>query len=500
MSSLKKLFGDTAIYGLSSVLGRFLNWALFPLYVAVLKPEEYGIVTQLYAYVAVLLVILTYGMETSFFRFAADKENRSNSFSTSFIALSASTFLFLVILWFTRTQSASYLGGKTLPSYVFIMALIVGLDVISSIPFSYLRLENKAKIFAAYKLINIAINIVANLFFLLLCPYLIRNMNIEWLDDIYLHDNKEMYIFISNLLASAVTLVMLFPYIRKHPMVFDKQLLRKMLNYGIPIMFVGLMGMLGLQSDKLLLPKLIGEDSNALRVLGIYGANTKIAVLLTMFTQAFRYAFEPFFFSRGKDADRGIYADTLNFFVLAGLIAFLGILLYQEQIKLIIPREYWEGLEILPFILLGNLFLGVYYVLSVWYKLTDMTKYGAFISVLGVISIIVLNFALVPNIGMIGSAMAMMFGYGLMCIISYVLGQKYFYVDYRINKALIYLISSLLIYTLSLFVRQHIHSEMGFFVVNTLLFSLFFALIYYMEKDSIRLAYKQMISKRKANT
>ncbi|MFV0505108.1 MAG: lipopolysaccharide biosynthesis protein [Bacteroidales bacterium] len=485
MSSLKKLFSDTAIYGLSSVLGRFLNWALFPLYVAVLKPEEYGVVTQLYAYVAVLLVILTYGMETSFFRFATDKENKDRSFSTAFITLSVSTLLFVAISWFARTPTASYLGGNTLPSYIVIMALIVGLDVISSIPFSYLRLENKARTFAIYKLVNIAVNISANLFFLLLCPYLINRYHIKWLDDIYLHDSKEAYIFISNLLASATTLVMLLPYIRSQQLIFDRQLLRKMLNYGLPIMFVGLMGMLGLQSDKLLLPKLLNNGDEALRVLGIYGANTKIAVLLSMFTQAFRYAFEPFFFSRGKEADRKIYADTLNLFVIVGLIAFLGILLFQEQIKLIIPKEYWEGLKILPFILLGNLFLGVYYVLSVWYKLTDKTKKGASISALGAISIIILNIILVPAIGMIGSAMALMFGYGLMCIVSYVEGQKHFHVNYKIKEAFMYLMSAIIIYTLSLLIQQRIASTAGLFAINSFLFISFFVLVYFAERKFI---------------
>lgn len=495
MSALKKLFGDTAIYGLSSILGRFLNWALFPLFVAVLEPGEYGIVTQLYAYVAVFMVILTYGMETSFFRFATENNDKRKSFSTAFISLSVSTLIFLLVIGFTRYPIARYLGDGTLPYYVLIMALILGLDVISAIPFSYLRAENRAKLFATLKLVNIAVNISSNLFFLLLCPFLIEKYQIAWLDKIYFHNNKEAYIFISNLLASVVTLLMLVPYIRRNVHAFDKRLLNKMLEYGLPIMFVGLMGMLGLQSDKMLLPKLINDGSDPKASLGIYSAASKIAMILTMFTQAFKYAFEPFFFARGKDADRKIYVDTLNFFVIAGLLAFLGVLLYQDQIKLIIPEQYWSGLSIVPFILMGNLFLGVYYVLSVWYKLTDNTIFGAIISAAGAVSIIALNFILIPTIGMIGSAMAMMFGYGLMCILSYAIGQKHFPVDYKIQKAFIYLLVAILIYMLALFIRQQVQGTILLFAIHSLLLLIFLAFIAYTERNTIN----DLINKRKRN-
>ncbi|MBW6535560.1 MAG: oligosaccharide flippase family protein, partial [Mariniphaga sp.] len=396
MNSFKKLAGDTAIYGMSSIVGRFLNWWLMPLYVNLFAPEEYGIVTNLYAYVAFFMVFLTYGMETGFFRFASKNSDSEKVYSTSLVSLFFSSLLFLVLIILFKHQLANLIQYPEHPEYILWFGFILAIDAFTAIPFARLRLNNRPVKFAVVRMINIGFNIAFNLFFLLLCPNLIESNPDSVVGFVYSSQIGVGYVFISNLLASVVTFLLLLPEIFKFSFYFDKALLQKMLNYSFPILVVGMAGILIQQIDKILIPFLIPEENLPMKQLGIYGASVKIAVLMNMFIQAFRYAFEPFFFSQAESKnDKNIYAEIMKYFVIFGLLIFLGMMLYIDVIKLIIPLEYAEGFSIVPVIMLANLFFGIYFTLSLWYKLTDMTRYGAYISVFGAVITITLNFILI---------------------------------------------------------------------------------------------------------
>jgi O-antigen/teichoic acid export membrane protein len=494
LNHFKKLAGDTAIYGMSSIVGRFLNWWLMPLYVNLFAPEEYGIVTNLYAYVAFFMVFLTYGMETGFFRFASKNSDSEKVYSTALVSLFFSSFLFLVLIILLKDPLASLIKYPEHPEYILWFGFILAIDAFTAIPFARLRLNNRPVKFAVVRLINIGFNIGFNLFFLLLCPKLMENNPDSIVQWVYTPKIGVGYVFISNLLASVVTLLLLLPEIFKFSFFFDKALLQKMLNYSFPILIVGMAGILIQQIDKILIPFLIPEEQLPMKQLGIYGAAVKVAVLMNMFIQAFRYAFEPFFFSQAESKnDKNIYAEIMKYFVIFGLLIFLGMMLYIDVIKLIIPLEYEEGFTIVPVVMLANLFFGIYFTLSLWYKLTDMTRYGAYISVLGAVISITLNFVLIPIFGYKGSAAALLTAFFIMMVVSYFLGKKYYPVPYNLKRIGTYFFVAVVIYILGLFSSSQ--PPIVKYPLNTLFLFGFIFTVYKLEKSQLTRLFSRNMTK-----
>ena len=485
MNSFKKLASDTVIYGASSIIGRFLNWWLVPYYSFMFLPEEYGVVTNMYAYVAFFLVLLTYGMETSYFRYASKSKNPEGVYSTSIVSLFFTTFSFVLLATVFRHPIAALLNYPDHPEYIWWFALILGIDAFTAIPFARLRLNNRPIKFAFIKLVFIGFNIAFNLFFISLCPKILEHNPESVIRFVYSKEIGVGYVFISNLLASVITLILLVPEIFRIKFSFDKKLLKQMLNYGFPILIVGLMGMVNQNIDKVLMPFLIPANQDPIYQLGVYGASYKLAVLMNMFIQAFRYAFEPFFFARSDvKEDQKMYATVMKYFVIFGLLIFLGMMLYLDIIKVIIDTNYHEGLKVVPLVLMANLFYGMYFTQSLWYKLTDKTRYGAYMAIVGAVITLALNILLVPVMGYMGSAIAVFVCFLVMVVISYVLGRKFYPVPYDLKRIGTYFVVATILYVVSIFSNQQ--GAVVKYALNTILLLLFLVTIYHFEKKEVR--------------
>jgi O-antigen/teichoic acid export membrane protein len=485
LNTYKKLASDTAIYGMSSIVGRFLNWWLVPYYSRLFLPDVFGVVTNLYSYVAFLLVILTYGMETGYFRYASKNPNKQLVYSTTLITLFFSSAVFIVFIFFFQEKIAGLINYHGHNEYILWLGIVVAIDAFTSIPFAKLRLENRPIKFAFLKIVNIGFNIGFNLFFLTLCPYLQRHFPNLPISVVYSPKIGVGYVFVSNLLANLITLILLFPDIFKISYRFDAKLLWKIFDYSFPILIVGIAGMINQNLDKILIPFLIPEDQNPMYQVGIYGANYKIAVLMNMFIQAFKYAFEPFFFARGKSADdKQVHAVIMTYFVLFGLLIFLGVMLYIDFIKVVaLDSKYFEGLKVVPLVLMSNLFFGVYYALSMWYKLDDKTRYGAYIALVGAGITLVLNILLIPVIGYMGSAITVFICFFVMMVISYFLGQKYYPIPYELKSIGLYSGAALVLYLIS--TQLHSFAPVLKFFLNTILMGIFLVVVYFKEKDRL---------------
>ena len=440
MAGVKSLAKDTAIYGVSSIVGRFLNWCLVPLYTRLFPEDMYGVVTYVYSIVALALIILTYGMETGFFRFANHERysNPDEVYSTSLTSLGFTSTLFfaLVLLFLEPVSRAMECGGHE--SYVWMMALAVAIDAYSCIPFAYLRYKKRPVRFAMLKLVNIGLNIVLNIFFLLICPWLMR-VAPGWVEWFYVADLGIGYIFLSNLIASAVTLLMLLPDIVRIPLKFNGRLLREMLAYSFPLLVLGIAGIMNQTLDKILYPVLATSD--AMAGLGIYGANYKIAIVMVMFIQAFRFAYEPFIFSQSRergDNKLQAYRDAMKYFVIFALFIFLGVMYYLDILRYFVRPDYWAGLKVVPVIMAAEFFFGVFFNLSLWYKLTDKTVWGTWFSLLGLAVTVGLNVLLVPRYGYMGCAWAAFCCYGVMMLASYFVGNAKYPIGYNVGRLMFY--------------------------------------------------------------
>ena len=471
---------------MSSIVGRFINWWLVPYHSRIFLPEEYGVVTNLYSYIAFLLVILTFGMETGFFRFA-NKSNAENDkiYSTSAISLFGSSLLFVFIAFLFSGNFAGLLDFPNSEDYIRWLVVIVAIDAATSIPFAHLRLKGKAVRFASLKLVNIFFNIFFNVFFLSVCPYILKSNPDSFVQHIYHPEFGVGYVFIANLLASVITLLMLIPEIRKIKPIFDWRLFREMFWYSFPILLVGIAGMINQNIDKILIPELVPASQKPMEQLGIYGANYKLAVLMNMFIQAFRYSFEPFFFSHQKNSDsRLIYAHVMKYFIIFGLLIFLGITLFIDIFKIVIGPEYHAGLKVVPAVLMANLFLGIYFNLSLWYKLSDKTWMGALIGGIGAVLTIGFNIWLIPIMGYMGSAYAVLICFMLMTLISYIVGQKYYSVDYDLKRILLYFAVAVGLYLLSGIINTT--SEILKYGLSASLFAAFLGIVFVAEKNEIQ--------------
>jgi len=461
LNSLKKLAGQTAIYGLSSVIGRLLNYLLVPLYTRYFLPEAYGVVIEMYAYVAFLVVFLTYGFETAFFRFSKKEKDVKIVYSTALISLIVSSSVFVLLIFSGSSSIANCLGYGIESRFIEWFAIIVGLDAISSIPFAKLREEEKAIRFTIIKLLGIITNIALNLYFIIY-----KGFGIE-------------YVFISNLLSSIFTILCLVPEMTKVKFRFDRVLWKKMMIYALPLVLAGLAGMTNETIDRVLLKHLLINSETATHELGLYGAFYKLSIIMILFVQTFRFAAEPFFFEQYKQKDdRKVYADVMKYFTIVMTVIFLTATIFYDFLIAFLGSEYHDdrGFLVVSILLLANLFLGIFFNLSIWYKLTEKTKYGAYLAILGAIITLVLNVILIPKIGFEGSAWATLACYFGMVLASYFLGKKHFPIPYQVEKILLYLFSMLAIY----FLVYKQYFNLG---VNSLLLLGFIIFVYLLEKQ-----------------
>lgn len=438
------------------MLPRLLNYLLLtPFYTRVFERATYGIITELYAYVVFLLVILTYGMETGYFRYASDSKQKDQVYSTVISSLFVSSLLFVLLMLFWSGSISSVIGYKAHPEYIKWLAAIVGIDAFTSIPFARIRLRNQPLKYALIRIAEVSINIGLNLFFLLYCP---RHTDTEIVGLIYNPTIGVGYVLISNLIASSVKLILLVPDIlAAFRTRFNWSMYKEILRYSYPLLIAGLAGTINEALDRILLKHLIPMEQNPMEQLGIYGANYKLAVLMTLFVQMFKYAAEPFFFSKSgeKDAKR-LYADVMMFFVLAGLFIFLLVNLYLDYFILFIGSDFREGVQIVPVILMANLVMGIFFNLSIWYKLTNKTHFGAVLVLVGAVITVVINVMFIPKYGYLASAWAHMVCYCTMVIISYLWSRKYYAIPYQTGRIIIYIAVAMFIFLLNSLLLQEI--------------------------------------------
>lgn len=448
---MKKLAKETAIYGVSSILGKFLNWLLVPLYTFTLeKSSDYGIVVNLYAWTALLLVILTYGMETGFFRFAnKDKENAPKVYGNTLIAVGFTSFVFALVTILFAQPIATAMGYASHPEYIAMLGAVVAMDAFGAIPFAYLRFESRPIKFASLKLLMIFVNIAFNIFFLVGCPWL--NAHAPWTINWFYNPAYGVgYIFVANVIQTVVVTLALFPDILKAKFSFDAKLLKQILAYSLPLLVLGVAGIMNQTLDKIIFPYLMDNKELAESELGIYGACFKISMVMMMFTQAFRYAYEPYIFAQHKDKNsKAAYADAMKYFIIFSFLIFLGMVYYLDLFKLFISSDYWSGLKVVPIVLFSYIFQGIFFNLSLWYKLADKTMYGAWFSVLGLAITLAINIAFVPVFSYIASAWAAFACYFVMMIVSYYFGQKYMPIQYDLKTIGLYSLITVVLFALN---------------------------------------------------
>lgn len=458
MAGLKSLAKETAIYGVSSIVGRFLNYLLVPVYTIALPASSggYGVVTNIYAWVALILVLLTCGMETGFFRFAnKGQDDPMRVYSTTLLSVSIGSLVFVALGLLFLEPIAGWLEYGEHPWYIGMMMIVVAMDAIQSIPFAYLRYKKRPIKFAALKLLFIFLNIALNLFY-----YVI------------LEGNDVGYAFLFNLVCTSVVMVCMIPELRGFTYVLDKELLKRMLRYSLPLVILGVAGILNQVADKIIFPFVYPDEAEATIQLGIYGAASKIAMIMAMFTQAFRFAYEPFVFGKSKEKDsREMYAQAMKFFIIFTLLAFLAVMFYLDILRHVIGRDYWDGLRVVPIVMAAEIFMGIYFNLSFWYKLIDETRWGAYFSLTGCIILILMNIFLVPKYGYIACAWAGFTGYCVAMLLSYFVGQKKYPIQYDLKAIGMYVLLAAVLYVAAEYVSiDNIYLRMAYRTVLLLLF------------------------------
>jgi O-antigen/teichoic acid export membrane protein len=427
MGKLSSLAKDTAIYGLSSIIGRFLNYLLVPLYTHYMPKAsgDYGISTNIYAYTALMLVILTFGMETTLFRFANDEKTKPDTvFSTAMAVIGSLTTVFLVLLFLFIGPLSNALGYAEHPDYLTMMATVVALDALQAIPFSYLRYQKRAIRFASLKMLFIILNI---------------GMNVFWF--VILGKTSVFYVFFINLLCTGFITLFFIPDLLRIHWHFDGVLLKRMLSYSWPILILGIAGILNQVADKIIFPLVYPDASQANIELGVYGSCVKIAMIMAMITQAFRYAYEPIVFAKSKDADKNeYYASAMKYFLIFTLLAFLCVVGYLPVLQYIIGAEYREGLRVVPIVMIAEIMMGVYFNLSFWYKLIDKTYWGAIFSGIGCAVLFAFNIYFIPTYGYMACAWAGVAGYGTAMVLSYLVGQHYNPINYPLGNIFFYVL------------------------------------------------------------
>lgn len=458
MSGLKSLAKETAIYGVSSIVGRFLNYLLVPVYTIALPASSggYGVVTNIYAWVALMLVLLTCGMETGFFRFAnKGQDDPMRVYSTTLLSVSIGSVVFVALGLLFLEPIAGWLEYGEHPWYIGMMMIVVAMDAIQSIPFAYLRYKKRPIKFAALKLLFIFLNIALNLFYY-----------------VVLKGNDVGYAFLFNLICTSVVMLCMIPELRGFAYVLDRELLKRMLRYSLPLVILGVAGILNQVADKIIFPFVYPDEAEATVQLGIYGAASKIAMIMAMFTQAFRFAYEPFVFGKSKEKDsREMYAQAMKFFIIFTLLAFLAVMFYLDILRHIIGRDYWDGLRVVPIVMAAEIFMGIYFNLSFWYKLIDETRWGAYFSLTGCTILILMNIFLIPKYGYIACAWAGFTGYGVAMLLSYFVGQKKYPIQYDLKAIGMYVLLAVVLYLAAEYVPiDNIYLRMAYRTILLLLF------------------------------
>ncbi len=498
MSQIKKLASQTAVYGLSSILGRFLNYLLVFFHTRVLTDvADYGVVGEIYAYVTFLNIIYLYGIETAYFRFAAKEDTKSARYYSS--AFTSVLITSLVLSGFFILFSGS-INNALIPDasaaayyhkeYIVWFALILAFDAISAIPFARLRQENRPLLFAGTKIANISVNVLLNIFWLWFCPWWLRMHPDSMISMVYDPGHKVAYIFLSNLIASALTIAFLYRQIKDVKLGIDWPALKPMLIYGFPLLFAGLAGMMNETFGRIMLKYLMpGSTSENLEQLGIYNAAYKLSVFMTLAVQAFRMAAEPFFFSLHKQADnKMIYARVMDYFVIVCAVIFLAVSLNLQLAGLFLGPRYRSGLYVVPTLLLANMFLGIYYNLSIWYKLTDKTMYSIYFTLFGALITVVFNLLWIPSFGYEGSSWATLICYLSLSVSCYLIGQRYFRVPYSLGRIGLYLGFMLLLYAISVVTEKSglIDNQFVSVTFNNLLLLIFIGTAFFVERTKLR--------------
>jgi O-antigen/teichoic acid export membrane protein len=440
VKDVQKLAGQTIIYGFGTIVPRFLNYGILTFfYTRVFPKEEYGVVTELYAWMVLFQVILTYGMETGFFRFAQKKEEYERVYSTALLSLFFTSAGFLIVTNLFIGTFSALLDYRNNQDYIRMFSAILAIDAFCAIPFARLRNENRPVVFSTIKITNVIITIVAVLFLLKWAPAVYPKTG-GLFHKLYNPDYGVGYVFVANLIGSAMTLIMLSPFIFRIRIKFDKRIWYRMINYSFPLLIAGVSGSINDAIDKVLLRRLIGGEKG-LYTVGEYGAGFKIGVLMALFIQMFRFAAEPFFFERAKHSDaKETYAFVMKYFIIAMLLLFLCINLYKSGIQYILDKSYRNSLVVVPIISMAYLLYGIYINHSIWFKLNDLTKFGIYITVTGAFITIVINVVFIPVYGYMASAWAHVISYGSMIILSFILARKYYWVDYRMRAVAPYFI------------------------------------------------------------
>lgn len=480
MNPLKKLFKQTFIYGLATVLPRMLSFILVPLYTKVMLPGDYGEVTLIFAWFAIFNVVLAYGMETAFFRFYNNSDDKNRVVSTSLISIMGTALIFVVLALTFQEGLAELLNIDA--RYILYVIFILALDALVVVPFAWLRANEKPMRYAIVKITNVVINLGLNVFFLLLLPKLAQADPDGVLNAIYEPNFEISYIFISNLTASGITLLLMLRSYLLPRYIFDKVLLRKMLKYAMPVMIAGIAFTINEVFDRIMLSELLPEDI-AKSEIGKYSACYKLALFMTLFATAFRMGIEPFFFSHSSsEHPQKAYAQITNYFVILGSIILLAVVVFADVLKVVFIQDpaYWEAMSIVPLIVLASFFLGIYHNLSVWYKVTDRTKFGAYISIVGAIITIGINYFFIPVIGYQASAIATLAAYGSMMFLSYYFGKKYYPVPYNFRKIMFYLSVSIVFSALSFYAFDRN------LIVGSVLLLVFLGTVYKLENDKLK--------------
>lgn len=486
MAGYKNLFKQTFIYGLATVLPRALAIILVPLYVSHFDPSEYGIYASLFAYIIFGNVILSYGMETAFFRFLNNKDEDPDKVqATALTSITITSLAFLLLF----LPNAELIGGllNYNPDYISYTIWILALDALIVIPFAWFRAKERPMVYAALRILNVAINLGLNLFFLLVLPKLAQANADSFWNSIYYPENLVSYAFISNIIASGISFLLVLPLYFKIGFKLDKALWKRMLIYTMPILLAGIAFSINEALDKILLRHILPSDIADAEV-GVYAACYKLGMFMTLFATAFRLGVEPFFFKQAnEDNAQEVYATVTKYFTLIGSVIFLGVMVYIDIFKLLLIKEpsYWVAMDIVPIILLANLCLGMYHNLSVWYKITDKTKVGAYISIIGASLTVAFNFLLIPKFSYYGSAIATLIAYGSMMLLSYIFGQKYYPIPYAKFEISLYLGLSTLLSFLAFYIFE------GSFIYGSILLLGYIGLLAFLERNQIR----QLIAK-----
>ena len=433
MAGLKSLAKETAIYGVCSIVGRFLNYLLVPIYTISMPASTggYGVITNMYAITALLLVLLTCGMETGFFRFAnKGDDDPIRVYSTTLLTVGSISLSFLAVCLLFLKPIAGVMGYEEHPWYLGMMLIVIAMDAIQAIPFAYLRYKNRPIKFAALKMLFIFASIALNIVYF-----------------VFMKGTDVGAAFLINLICTSLVMVCLISELRGFRYTLDRDLVKRMFRYSFPILILGIAGILNQVVDKIIFPFVYPDEAEAAVQLGIYGATSKIAMIMAMFTQAFRFAYEPFVFGKSREKDnRQMYAQAMKFFIIFTLLAFLAVMFYLDILRYVIGRDYWEGLKVVPIVMAAEMFMGVYFNLSFWYKLTDETKWGAYFSITACTIVILMNVFLIPVYGYVACAWAGFTGYAVAMLLSYFVGQKKYPINYDLKSIGGYVLLALVIY------------------------------------------------------